>query len=188
MRTGINLASAPRLNQRGFWALGSALALAAALFTGFVVYEGVTAWQQRTTTQTYLGELRGEIRALESEIRGLISDLENPATLDSLEQMQFLNRMIRQKSFSWGAFFQRVAASLPRRARLLSIAPSLREDGLVSVELQVGGRSPAAIHRFMQSLEEADHFSQVVLGSEDTRDDGPDRVVARLTTIYREGK
>ncbi len=187
MRTTVNLATRPRINQRSFWVLAPSLAVAAIAFSVFVVYQAGTMVQSQSQTRVELTRLRAERDALRSEIIQMTTRLEAPNTQRLLEEMQFLNGMIRQKSFSWGVFFERVAASLPRRVRVLAISLSMQEDGRVEVGLHVGAKSADAIHTFMRLLEEAEHFSQVTLGSENRQDNNIDPVQARLTTRYKEG-
>lgn len=187
MRTTVNLATRPRTNQRSFWVLAPFLTVAAIAFSVFVVYQAGTMVQSQSQARVKLTLLQEEVDALGAEIIQMTSDLEAPNTQRLLEEMQFLNGMIRQKSFSWGVFFERVAASLPRRVRVLSISLSMRQNGRVEVDLSVGAKSADAIHTFMRSLEKAEHFSQVTLGSQNRQDNNIDPVQARLTTRYKEG-
>ena len=188
MRTQINLATRPRVNQRGFWLAGSVLLLAALLLTAFVVTEGVAAWQQRMTTRARLGDLNRERSDLQEELNDLEDSLRDPATEKLLEENEFLNHVIRQTAFSWARFFERLSEGLPARARVLSVSPILGEGGRVNVRLRMGARSPAAIHDFMRRLEEGAHFSQVVLQTQEQSVAGGDRITAQLTAVYSEGE
>lgn len=186
MKSRINLATRPIENQRGFWLAGSLLLLVALLLTAYALTEGVATWQQRMTTRTQLGELARERADLRAELDRLAGELQKPATQDLLDQNGYLNRIIRQKAFSWGTFFERLARSLPRRTRVLSVSPAMQEDGRVEVQLNMGGGSPADIHLFMKRLEEGPHFTQVILQSQDLKDNSDDAVTAQLSVVYLE--
>jgi Tfp pilus assembly protein PilN len=186
MKSRINLATRPIVNQRSFWLAGSALFLAALLLTVYVLTAGVTTWQQRMTTRTQLRELASERVDLRADLSRLADELQDPATQELLDQNGYLNRIIQQKAFSWGTFFHRLAQSLPRRARVLSVSPSMGEDGRVEVELSVGGGSPDDIHAFMKRLEEGPHFTQVVLQSQEMGNSTDDAVTADLSVVYLE--
>lgn len=189
MRSRINLATRPVENQRGFWVTISLLLLAALPLTMYALTAGVLTWQLRMTTRTRLSELQRERRALREDLNRLAAGLQEPATQELLAQNEYLNRIIRQKAFSWNIFFDRLAKNLPRNARVLSVSPILHDDGRVEVLLRMGGRTPGAIHEFMKRLEEGEHFSQVVMKSQEQRQNagGDDPVTAQLSTVYLEG-
>ncbi|MFQ5776620.1 MAG: hypothetical protein ACE5IP_01285 [Terriglobia bacterium] len=186
MRIPINLASRPFVNYRPFVVTAGLLALVAAGFTLFVGVEGVRTWQKRTTTQARVRELETQHQELVSQQGQLEAELQDPATVELLEHVRFLNRVIRQKGFSWTALFFDLQQRLPRQVRVLSLSPSLRDDGLVEVDIRLGSQSPQAVVRFLRSLEESDEFRQTVLHSQSrpTRAAGGDRLNADVSALY----
>jgi len=185
MRAPINLATKPFVNVRPFVVATAFLGGGALVLTLLLLVVGVNTWRERSTT---LGRLRG----LESERARLIAtqqrletELRAPTTQQLLERTRFLNQLIRQKGLSWTELFFDLQQRLPRQVRILSLSPSLREDGNVLVELRVGGASAAAVIEFLQALEEGEKFRDVVLrgqrrGSGSSRDE----MSAEVTAVY----
>lgn len=185
MRNTINLATSPFVNYRPF-ALGAGLLGVVTLaVTVFVAMESVQAWQERTAAQAHLTALKSERARLMAEQQRLESELQDPATQAVLRRTRFLNDLIRQKNLSWTQLFFDVAERLPRQVRILSVSPSLRQDGRLQVELQVGGQSPPAVIEFLRALEDAEKFDQVELHSQNYRGGrGRDAMTAQVSVAY----
>ncbi|MBI2956182.1 MAG: hypothetical protein HYY26_02595 [Acidobacteria bacterium] len=185
MRSAINLATRPFLNYRPFLAGAGLLALASLGLTVLVAYEGIQAWQERRATQAQVRELEQRRAALLEEQRELERALEDSRTRELLERARFLNRLIEQKRLSWTRLFFDLQQRLPSRVRILSLGPRLREDGLLEVELRVGGESAVALIEFLQSLEKAKEFREVMLESQAAQDaTRGDAIVADISAIY----
>ncbi len=185
MRNRINLATSPFVNYRPF-ALGAGLlALVTVAVTVFVGVESVRAWQERRATQARVRELQSERARLLAEQQRLEAELQDPATQKVLRRTRFFNDLIRQKNLSWTQLFFDLAEGLPRQVRILSLSPSLREDGRLQVELRVGGASPPAVIEFLRALEEGEKFAQVELHSQNYRGGrGRDAMTAQVSVVY----
>ncbi|MBI4467308.1 MAG: hypothetical protein HY656_07775 [Acidobacteria bacterium] len=188
MRSAINLASAPFVPYRRFLLT---VGLLAVVTLGATVWVGVNAgslWQERRTAQSRMRELKAEQARLIKEQERLESELQHPALQALLERVRFMNGLIRQKNLSWAQLFSDLEERLPPRVRILTLSPSLREDGPLQVELQVGGESPQAVIRFLRALEEGQKFREIELHSQ-TRAENPesDPVVARVSAVYMQG-
>ncbi|MFB3129082.1 MAG: hypothetical protein ACE1Y7_05190 [Lysobacteraceae bacterium] len=186
MKTAINLATRPCANQRPFWLLAGFLLLVSVVATAWVATDGVLTWRQRTTTRARLSELSRQQSQLAARQAQLESALLDPATQALLQRVGFLNRVIRQKSFSWTGFFFELQQHLPAQARVLSVSPTLQADGTVEVELRLGGRSPAAVNQCLESLEQGEKFRRVTLHAQAQSTARADAVVADVSAIYVE--
>lgn len=185
MRTAINLATRPFVPLRQFVLTAGLLAVLALGSTAVVGVEAVRTWRERTATQARVRELTAERARLAAEQQRLESELQDPATQVLLGRTRFLNQLIRQNNLSWTQLFFDLQERLPPRVRILSLAPKLREDGSLLVELEVGGESAPAVIAFLRALEEGEKFHEVALHSQD-RSTGTDSeaVTARVSVIY----
>lgn len=185
MRSSINLASDPFVNLRGFAVTAGILAVAAFGLTLWLLIHGLSTWRETTTTQ---GKLRGfetQRTRLLSEQHNLENELRAPGTMELLERVRFLNQLIRQKRLSWTQLVFDLQERLPAQVRILSLSPSLREDGSVLVELRLGGASPEAVIDFLRALEQGEKFRDVVLHAQaEGRGTGADAVDARVSAVY----
>lgn len=186
MKTTVNLATRPYVNERKFWLTAGLLLLLAVAVTAQVATDGVLTWRRRMTTRARLSELSLEQARLTARHRELESALLDPATQELLGRVSFLNRFIRQKSFSWTGFFLDLQQHLPAQARVLAISPTLREDGTLEVELRIGARSPTAISKCLESLEQGERFRGVTLHLQSLGVARTDAVVAEVTARYAE--
>lgn len=185
MRVPINLASQPFVNYRRFVVTAGLLAVVAGGLTLFVGVEGLRTWHKRTTTQARVQALREQRRDLVSEQQQLEAELKDPATVELLEHVRFLNRVIQEKGFSWTGLFFDLQQRLPRQVRVLSLSPSLQDDGLVEVEMRLGSQSPQAVVRFLRSLEASEEFRGYVLHSQSRPSGaGADRLNAHISALY----
>lgn len=185
MRNSINLATSPFLPYRRFALTVGLLGALALVLTLVVAVEGVRTWRERTTTQARVRELRAERTRLATAEQRLEAELQDPATQAVLEHTRFLNGLVRQKNLSWTELFFDLQERLPARVRILALSPSLREDGRMQVDLQVGGESGPAVIGFLQALEEGQKFTEVELHSQShDAGRGADRMVAQVSVVY----
>lgn len=183
MRSAINLATSPFVPYRRFAVTVGLLAVVTLGATALVGIEAARGWNERRTTQARLRELKAEQARLAAEQQRLESQLQDPATQEMLERLRFLNRLIRQKNLSWTQLFFDLQQRLPPRVRILSLSPSLRDDGPLQVELQVGGESAQAVIGFLRALEASDKFREIALHSQ-SRSSGSDTVTAQVSVVY----
>lgn len=185
MRVPLNLATAPFVPVRRFLLTVGLLAVVALAATLAVGVEAVRVWRGRTATQTRTRELQTERARLLIEQQRLERELEDPATQEVLARTRFLNDLVRRKNLSWTELFFDLQERLPARVRILALAPSLRDDGALQVELQVGSESAAALIEFLQALEKGEKFREIMLRSQN-RATGTqaDAVVAQVSAVY----
>ena len=185
MRPSINLATEPFVNYRTFFLTAGILGVAALGLSLFLAIQGVRTWRETTTTQGKLRQLETRRGQLMDEQRELENELRTPANLEQLERVRFFNLLIRQKSLSWTHLFFDLQECLPLQVRILSLSPTLQDDGSLSVELRLGAASSTAVIEFLQALEQGKKFRDVVLHSQaQGRGASRDAVDARLSAVY----
>jgi len=185
MRVPLNLATSPFVPVRRFLLTVGLLGVVALAATLTVGVEAVRVWRGRTATQTRMRELQAERSRLAQEQQRLESELQDPATQEILARTRFLNDLVRRKNLSWTELFFDLQERLPARVRILAVAPSLREDGDLQVELHVGSESAQALIEFLQALEEGEKFREIALRSQ-SRASGAqaDAVTAQVSAVY----
>lgn len=185
MRSSINLATHPFVNYRRFMLTTGVLAVVVLGLTVGLAFEGVRVWQERTLAQARMRELGRQRAELAAEQLRLEKELQDPAMQEQLERVRFLNQLIQQKSLSWTELFFDLQQRLPARVRVLSLSPSLREDGRLQVEMRVGGQSAAAVIDFLRALEKGEEFHDIRLHSQ-SRDVGSatDSLIAEISATY----
>lgn len=185
MRSSINLATEPFVDYRGFALTAGILAVAGLGLSLFLAIQGISTWRETSTTQGKLRQLEGRRGQLLDEQRELEKELRTPANLEQLERVRFLNLLIRQKSLSWTQLFFDLQERLPLPVRILSLSPTLQEDGSVLVELRLGAASSADVIEFLQALEQGKKFRDVVLHTQaQGRGASRDGVEARVSALY----
>ena len=160
-----NLASAPIRNYSLF-VLGS-------LFLGLVVVL-FTLWNLASLTTSYsqASELKGTIRSQQNQLRDLEArqkDLQAKITRiktpEFVAETEFINNAIKRRTFSWTALFDHFEEVLPPTVKMVSISPSVTEEG-IAVNLEMAGQSLADMLELVRLLERDPAFSQVVLKGE----------------------
>lgn len=87
-----------------------------------------------------------------------------------------VNLLIDQRVFSWTGFLNQIEATLPRDVMLTSVRPDVI-DGAVGAQMSIVSQSVDAIGEFIERLEEAGGFADVLSREEEVTDDGLYRAV-----------
>jgi len=154
-------------------------------------------------------EKREELARLEQDVqrqRETVSQLEQRLASLNLEeqnsQVQFLNRMIAERTFSWSLLFDRLAEVLPDDVRLTRLAPQRKNKkaaGSREVETPVPGddrvrlviegfsRSDDAHYRFVDNLFSHPAFAKDADISRESRDEERNLVEFNVQVTYIPG-
>ena len=154
-------------------------------------------------------EKRDELDRLEQDVqrqRQTVSQLEQRLASLNLDeqnrQVQFLNRMIAERTFSWSLLFDRLAEVLPHDVRLTRLAPQRRnkktvggqreeerEPGDDRVRLVIEGvsRSDDAHYRFVDNLFSHRSFAKDADISRESRDEERNLVEFNVQVTYIPG-
>lgn len=193
-----NLARHPFANTRPVNRLGIALWVAGALLLvgNVAVYYSYFAGS---------GDRRAELARLERQVAQqqqragqAETDLAGIDLEQQNEQVEFLNRKIAERAFSWSLLFDRLAEVLPSQVRLTSLRPHgvvsgdegrrrvagrvVVEEGRVALELAGEAQSGEALLRFVDNLFAHPAFEDPDLAQEAV-DDG-DRIEFTLRAQY----
>lgn len=185
MRVPVNLATRPFVNLRPFLLTAGLLGSVTLILTVLVLVVGVNKWQEHASTRAKLTQLEQEHSRLLTERGDLVRELSQPNADALLKRKLFLDGLVQRKQLSWIELFFDLQEHLPPQVRIVSLSPTLQEDGRLLLDLRVAGRSASEVISFLQALEQDNKFQNVVLRSqqEGTGRSG-DRLMAQLTTVY----
>ena len=107
--------------------------------------------------------LRTEAEALTARLTQLNASLNRPDVRAQLVEIDFLNQLILRKRFSWTRVFGVLEELLPEGVYLMSLRPSIEEDGTVLLSILVRGRTPTDAYQFVHVLEESKYFDNVTV-------------------------
>jgi len=167
-----NLATRPFYNERLVHAVLGLVTVAALAFTVFNTVRIVT--------------LRGRLAALEAEAAGTEAEAaqmraEAEAVRQGLDPREVeaitaaateANAIIDSRTFSWSDLFTHFETTLPEDVRIVSVSPRVERDGRMLMAIVVVGRRAEDIDRFVQRLEDAGAFRNLLSSQEAVNEDG----------------
>ena len=166
-----NLATRPFYNVRAVQVAVGVLALIVALATLFNVVQIV----RLTTSQQTLGARASEaereaerLRAEATQIRGQINPRELQTVADAAREA---NGIIDRRAFSWTELFAHFESTLPADVRITAVAPRV-EKGIFIVAVAVEARQAEDLDAFIEALESAGTFRNVLATTTQTNDEG----------------
>jgi len=179
----LNLASRPYRDYRTLYAL---LGVAGLVALVLMVYNVMTAYRYLVDTR----EMRAEITALDEEAareRTMAETMEqriasiDAASLD--EQARFINLQIRERTFSWSTMMSRLESLLPGDVRLISLNPSVEEDGAIRVTLQCVSRRQDGLVVLLDRLYANPAFKSSFPSNDTIEGDGLHRITIETTYL-----
>ena len=188
MRIGLNLATTPLENNRRFLLTTLTVGVIAFGALGVLGTHTLREWRESRALRNEISTLQNEINELISERKDLEVLFKDKETARVMERAALMNRMIVQRSFGWTKMFTDLEKLLPTGVRVVSIEPRMEGDR-VEVKLVVGAVSDDEKVKFLEALENSEHFSSVQAVGE-TRPNRPgesDRVLLELLAYYRMG-
>jgi type IV pilus assembly protein PilN len=182
MRLDINLATRPYEDAGEFWArwgLGvGVLALATLLLVGWTVRSWVNAGRDRHN----IASLQQQISERNQERAEAQAKLDMAANRSTREQSQFLNELIRRKSFSWTRVFEDLEQVMPSGLRVTALQPEFNEQSVMQLDMRVTGDTRNAVVDLIHRMESSKHFRNAQLVQEGSEQSGA--VVAVVVATY----
>jgi len=167
-----NLATRPFYNLRAVRALLGAVVLLVLAVTLFNAAQLV----RLTTSQDALGARAAEaerdaarLRADAARIRSQINPQELQVVANAAREA---NAIIDQRAFSWTDLLTQFEATLPPDVRITTVQPRLERGGRFVVAIGVQARRSEDLDAFIEALETAGAFHNVLSIQEQTTDDG----------------
>jgi type IV pilus assembly protein PilN len=183
MRLDINLATHPYEDAREFWIRwGSAvgvLALLTLLLVGWTVRSWINAGRDRQN----IAQIEHQISSRDKEKAEAQALLNMSANRSTRDQSQFLNGLIRRKSFSWTLVFEDLEQVMPRDLHVVSLQPKFTDQNTMLLDMKVIGTSRAAAVELVHRMETSRHFQNAQLVQESASDKG-EGVIATVESTY----
>ena len=157
MRLNINLATQPYEDSRKFWLRwGPALALAGVVTLGLMI-AALLAWRDARKDQNQIASFEKQIAACEQERSRTQEVLDRPENRSTRDQSQFINDLIRRKSFSWTQVFADLERIMPPQIHVTSIHPELKDNQL-KLKLSVASQTRERAIELVRKMEQSPRF------------------------------
>jgi len=174
-----NLSTRPFYNLR---AVRAVLGLVGLLVVGLTLFNALEL-VRLTASQYTLGARAADaereaarLRADAARIRSQINPQELQVVADAAREA---NAIIDQRAFSWTDLLTQFEATLPPDVRITSVQPRLERDGRFVVAVGVEARRTEDVDAFIEALETAGGFQDVLSVQEQTSDAGLIEAVIR---------
>ncbi|MFZ1919104.1 MAG: hypothetical protein WAU58_16135 [Terriglobales bacterium] len=187
MRLNINLATHPYEDAREFWMRwGTAVALLAVVTVALLGWT-VRGWLVAGRDRHNIAQLQQMIAGRDHERTEAQTFLEMSANRSTRDQSEFLNGLIRRKSFSWTLVFEDLEQVMPPNLHVVSLRPEFNEQNAMLLDMKVLGENRSAAVDLVHRMEGSSRFRNAQLMAESESAEG---VVAQVVATYipEEGK
>jgi len=184
MRLDINLATHPYEDAREFWTRWGAGIGVLALLTLLLIGWTVRSWSAAGRDRHNIASLQQQIAKRDQERAQAQSFLDMSANRSTRDQSQFLNGLIRRKSFSWTRVFEDLEQVMPGNLHVMSLRPEFNEQNAMLLDMRVVGDTRAAAVELVHRMEGSKHFQNAQLVTEAVGGDTASGVTATVVATY----
>jgi Tfp pilus assembly protein PilN len=181
MRLNINLATHPYEDAREFWTRWGVAVALLAVFTLALLGWTVRGWIAAGRDRHNIAELQQMIAGRDRERAEAQAFLEMNTNRSTRDQSQFLNNLIRRKSFSWTLAFEDLERVMPPTLHVVSLRPEFNEQNAMFLDMKVLGPNRSAAVELVHRMEGSSRFRNAQLVAESESTDG---VVAQVIATY----
>ncbi|MFO7980078.1 MAG: hypothetical protein R6V00_04490 [Candidatus Aminicenantes bacterium] len=165
----LNLAENPLRNKRLFHTIFFFLC---GLSVVLLVISLVTFYQYRTKNQNIkkaIVKIEDRINHTQREGKRYFAQIDTLSN-ENLAQVNFINHLISQKSFSWTGLFTALEKSLPDKCYIVSISPMQKEDTPTEIKLEIASAGLDPFFKFINNLYSMDfnNFRLIREGRDET--------------------
>jgi type IV pilus assembly protein PilN len=160
IKVNINLSSRPFVNNRQFFSIvgGLFLVLAGVSYWNFFHYRA--AHSRREQVRNLLREDQAKIEKLERNQQEIMARLQKSDTSEFLDLVDYINRLIKQRTFSWTRLLNDLETLTPGNLQIVSIRP-LVIGNEIGIEITANGRSSQDYIDFISKLESSGKFYKI---------------------------
>ena len=181
MRLNINLATHPYEDAREFWMRWGVAVALLAVFTVALLGWTVRGWIAAGRDRHNITELQQMIAGRDHERAEAQTFLEMSSNRSTRDQSQFLNGLIRRKSFSWTLVFEDLEQVMPPNLHVVSLRPEFNEQNAMLLDMKVLGENRSAAVDLVHRMEGSSRFRNAQLVAESESAEG---VVAQVVATY----
>ncbi len=131
----LNLATNPWQNSRPFWIT---VGIAAAVIALLLVNNVQAAWRyyvETEETRVAISEIQARTTAEMQESRRLEGRLETMDRTELMQRVDFVNKRIVERTFSWSQLIDHLERVLPNDVRLTTLRPSIDDEGPILLSM-----------------------------------------------------
>ena len=158
MKIPINLSSQPFQRNRAMFAASVAVSLLLVATLGALISLILLDRAQMADVRHDQERLDRDIRAVSVEQAKLDAVLRRPENTEVLERSVLLNELLYRKGISWTKILEDLGKTLPYNVQVINIRPFVNKDNRITLDMQVGAQSQAAIIEFLKALESSELF------------------------------
>jgi Tfp pilus assembly protein PilN len=185
MRLDINLATHAYEDAREFWVRWGIGVSVLGVLTLALLVAGVSGWYTARVDRKKIGDLRAAIAEREQEQATAEAMLNRPENRAMREKSQYLNELIKRKSFSWTKAIESLERLMPPKIHLVSIQPELNEDNQLAIKMVVAGDSSGRAIELVRKMEDSKHFRETRIESTtQMTQPGSDSVQVGIVALY----
>ena len=101
-----------------------------------------------------------KIEKLEKDQQEIMARLQKPETGEFLDLVDYINRLIQQRTFSWTRLLNDLETLIPSNLQIISIRPQITGNE-IGIEIIANGRSSHDYIEFISKLESSGKFYNV---------------------------
>jgi Tfp pilus assembly protein PilN len=185
MRLDINLATHAYEDAREFWVRWGIGVSVLGVLTLALLVAAVSGWYTARVDRKKIGDLRAAIAEREQEQATAEAMLNRPENRAMREKSQYLNELIKRKSFSWTKAIESLERLMPPKIHLVSIQPELNEDNQLAIKMVVAGDSSGRAIELVRKMEDSKHFRETRIESTtQMTQPGSDSVQVGIVALY----
>jgi Tfp pilus assembly protein PilN len=185
MRLDINLATHAYEDAREFWVRWGIGVSVLGVVTLALLITAVSGWYNARVDRKKIGDLRAAIAEREHEQATAEAMLNRPENRAMREKSQYLNELIKRKSFSWTKAIESLERLMPPKIHLVSIQPELNEDNQLAIKMVVAGDSSGRAIELVRKMEDSKHFRETRIESTtQMTQPGSDSVQVGIVALY----
>ena len=130
-------------------------------------------------------DARVEAEALGKRVADVESRLDRPEATAKLNEIGFLNHLITQKNLSWTRLFADLEDMVPNNVHLVSLRPDIGVNGVITLQIELQGRSIGDVSEFIHRLEKSPVFQSITVSNEQKLESlEVTDIDIRLTAVY----
>lgn len=176
----LNLSSQPWQNTKPFWIT---VAVVAAVIAILLVNNVQAAWRyyvETEETRTAISEIQTRTTVERQAADRLQAQVEGLDRTELMRRVEFVNRQIVQRAFSWSQLIDHLERVLPDDVRLTSLRPSIDEEGPIMLALSCIAKNSDAYVDTIRQMTADPNFENPYPLSEST-EGGEVRFTLRVT-------
>jgi type IV pilus assembly protein PilN len=166
LKINVNLSPDPFINNRKFYLISGLLLLLLTSGSYWNVTQYLQVHSRRAGTENLLVQDRDHLERLDQQEKEIKTRLLRPETADFLETVEYINRLIEKKTFSWTRLLNDLERLTPANIQIVSIRPSVSRNEF-GIEITANARNSADYVEFVSNLENSEKFQNVTPVYED---------------------